>query len=59
MVGGGVLGSANEYSCAHGAQISFGDLNSIFNLGPLHYKFVHSQYQIRNSILGIHNVPQK
>jgi len=27
--GGGVAGvSANEYSCAHGAQINFGDLSS-------------------------------
>jgi hypothetical protein len=25
--GGGVAGSANEYSCAHGAQINFGDRN--------------------------------
>ncbi len=32
--GGGVAGvSANEYSCAHGAQINFGDVrNSMFNL---------------------------
>jgi hypothetical protein len=30
--GGGLQGPASEYSCAHGAQINFGDLNSIFNL---------------------------
>jgi hypothetical protein len=24
--GGGLGGSANEYSCAHGAQINFGEL---------------------------------
>jgi hypothetical protein len=30
--GGGCWVSAKEYCCANGAQINFGDLNSIFNL---------------------------
>ncbi len=33
--GGSCLVSANEYSCTHGAQINFGDLNSIFNRNSL------------------------
>ncbi len=32
--GGGVHGvSANEYSCKHGAQINFGDLNQYLTYG--------------------------
>jgi hypothetical protein len=30
--GGGRGASDNEYSCAHGAQINFGDLTPQFNL---------------------------
>jgi hypothetical protein len=44
--GGGIEGSpANEYSCAHGAQINFGDLTTCFTyVKPMHPILSESSY---------------
>ncbi len=54
MGGGGGYGvSANEYSCAHGAQINFGDLTPYLTYAsfPLHIAN-HIDYMTTSDILA-------